>query len=271
MQIKVNFLLGEDLMEGDKLNAYVLISLNVTLLHWLLHSSHLTDVANVALIRRMITKFDRQVNEANDNNVEDSLNNLYESLVITNGHVHFHTNIFRLYRTFDGPDRVKRVRDFLNNCKSIRNLTYLVKLASIFQCLLMRTSIDEEDVHIDCLDILLRCCKEKPSLCSLTLTLLLYKLSTIYDKRSTLHLQLLKAVPKMGMLKENLPLVINTLRILSDGGDETIRLFTIDLYYDLWLIHNRCYPLLKRLLLEKGGNEHMIIKARIVRDLSEKR
>ncbi|CAH1965430.1 unnamed protein product [Acanthoscelides obtectus] len=104
------------------------------------------------------------------------------------------------------------------------------------------------------------------------LTLVLYKLSQAKDP--TIHYELLKALPKLVVLRENIPKVIATLKALSKGSADLFN-FCLSLMYQAWKIDNKCYPQLESMLTqgcfpEKRG-EFYITKTYVLKGLCEKK
>lgn len=128
----------------------------------------------------------------------------------------------------------------------------------------------DKKIHIQIYELILKCVKFDRTLASNVLTLALYKLSnTHYD--SDLHYVLLKSLPQMGVLKDNIQKIVSTIKILHQGRD-ALKTCSICLMFDLWKIENKCYPHLEKFLTgEYNGNcekwEYYITKANILKQL----
>ncbi|KAF5269805.1 hypothetical protein FQR65_LT05851 [Abscondita terminalis] len=101
------------------------------------------------------------------------------------------------------------------------------------------------------------------------------ELSRSQDPR--INFALLKVIPKMAALEENLPLVLNTLKLIGEKL-VGVRSFSLTLNYNLWETSNKCYSYLQRLLVDKSVSEESetvkmefyVTKAYVVKQLCMK-
>lgn len=94
---------------------------------------------------------------------------------------------------------------------------------------------------------------------------LLYKLTkeTIPEKQ----LELLRGLIKLSVEKENIPIILNTIKALSSGG---LNILSMDLFLRLWKMESRTYPFLCKILSEpihKSSWEYQITKASILKEI----
>nr|CAI5845101.1 unnamed protein product [Callosobruchus analis] len=104
------------------------------------------------------------------------------------------------------------------------------------------------------------------------LTLVLFKLSRVKDP--ILHYQLLKVLPTLVVLRENVPKVMATLRALSKGSVDLFN-FCLSLMYQAWKIDNKCYTYLESMLTQEcfpeKRREFYVTKTFVLKELCEKK
>lgn len=257
-------------------NKLILLSLKAKLLHWLLHKNFLID-QECAKINKILEILNVYVDKSNEKVNSLPFEDLKQFMAI-NDHVYFATILSNLSEQFARADfEESSLLAFLKNLKQSQQLT--LKMIDLL-CGLFIGDFNNVYVTIEALELLLSCCDENKTFTSQLLSLILFKLSNLRGniaQDSLLHLKLLRAIPKMGILKENLPLIVNVLKLLGTQCDSLTVLFVMDLYYDLWTVQVRSYPLLQQYLTKKKNPkaadyyEYCTVKARIVRDLCMKR
>lgn len=127
-----------------------------------------------------------------------------------------------------------------------------------------------EKLSLATLKLLVRVARALPDVCEQLLPLILYKMARSTD--SALHLELWRALPVMGSSREELPTVVGALRALLKGP-EKLQIFALSLFYDLWVVQVRTYPLLQKILVENAFDswEGRSARAFILKELCEKR
>lgn len=94
---------------------------------------------------------------------------------------------------------------------------------------------------------------------------LLYKLTK--ETNPEIQLELLRGLTKLSVEKENIPIILNTIKALSSGG---LNIFSMDLFLRLWKMENRTYPFLCKVLSEpikENSWEYQITKASILKEI----
>ncbi|KAJ8929922.1 hypothetical protein NQ314_017331 [Rhamnusium bicolor] len=96
----------------------------------------------------------------------------------------------------------------------------------------------------------------------------------INANNSKLHFALLKALPKMVVLRENMPKVMATLQALSNGSVD-LYTFSLSLMYDAWNVDHKCYSYLENMLIQNKFTaknwETYVTKTYIIRELCLKK
>ncbi|GLV43443.1 uncharacterized protein CBL_03985 [Carabus blaptoides fortunei] len=128
---------------------------------------------------------------------------------------------------------------------------------------------DQPEIGLITLEILLKMVDMSKQLAPKMLVLILYKLSDEKDPKT--QVALLKALPAMAILKQNIPLIINTLETVK-GGPGCLKTLSLNLYFRLWSTEVRCYPYLQKLLVEPELDlEFNISKAHVLKEICEQR
>lgn len=127
------------------------------------------------------------------------------------------------------------------------------KLADHMHFLLRSTllSVDENqaplEMWIDLLKLLLACVDTKSNVSGDTIYFILYLLAKETDGQK--QIELLRGLPKFATAKENIPLILNTYRSLSTSSKSVLKIQSVDLYTRLWLVENRVYQFLHKVLI----------------------
>ncbi|XP_050423893.1 uncharacterized protein LOC126835384 isoform X2 [Adelges cooleyi] len=81
-------------------------------------------------------------------------------------------------------------------------------------------------------------------------------------------LHLLQVVPTTACMQENVSLVINLIKQFEECNEETLQIYSIIMYFDLWTIESRCYRfLLYSISKDKPGWQWNVVKAYTVQKL----
>lgn len=251
------------MVNPEKCSKKILFCIKATLLHWTIHPCILIS-DNLNIINDLLIKID-SFDDRNCNTFSTS-NILLSLMQSTNEHVSLALDLCELVT----DSQENSLHNFIDSLDQIQ-LDFLKPYLLFLMGLVL--SDDNEQIAKKALQILLKCCTKYNFVATNLLTVILYKLAN--SKDPTIHLALLKAVPRMGILKENLQLVVSTLEALRKGP-EKLRVFSTHLFYDLWEIQVRCYPLLQKLLMENLPKnvdrlEFYCTKAKIVKELCRKR
>ncbi|XP_046661651.1 uncharacterized protein LOC124354898 isoform X2 [Homalodisca vitripennis] len=108
----------------------------------------------------------------------------------------------------------------------------------------------ETEVKLAALEALV--CSQAPMATSHNLTLMLYQLAK--EKQPKVQLALLRALPSTAVEKNNVLGVISTLEALRQSGNQQLSLLAVELYCQLWLNQERCYPQLMGVLDQNCEN-----------------
>ncbi|KAG8338287.1 hypothetical protein J6590_005830 [Homalodisca vitripennis] len=108
----------------------------------------------------------------------------------------------------------------------------------------------ETEVKLAALEALV--CSQAPMATSHNLTLMLYQLAK--EKQPEVQLALLRALPSTAVEKNNVLGVISTLEALRQSGNQQLSLLAVELYCQLWLNQERCYPQLMGVLDQNCEN-----------------
>ncbi|XP_050523203.1 uncharacterized protein LOC126895412 [Daktulosphaira vitifoliae] len=92
------------------------------------------------------------------------------------------------------------------------------------------------------------------------------------DRETNCHnrLDLINVIPFTACFQENIPLVINLIKQLEDYNEESLQMYSISMFYDLWKTESRCYRfLLYSLSKDKSGWQWNIVKSFTVQKLTK--
>lgn len=131
--------------------------------------------------------------------------------------------------------------------------------------LIKETNPDSTEIVIK---IICKLVKHNKELSANVLTLILFKLTK--EKTPKILLLLLKSIPEMGVLKENIPLIVNTLESF-EKGPKGLQGICVDLFARLWQVEGRCYPYLERVLIKDAKDSSNTSELDIVKALTLKK
>lgn len=122
-------------------------------------------------------------------------------------------------------------------------------------------------VSVKCLHLLVQSVRTYKYSANNLLILLLYKLPTTTN--STLHFEILKALPKLAVKEENVVLVRLTVESLGKGS-LSLQTFAMSLMFEMWRDDNRFYGHLERVLAEPQDVpdwEYYVAKSYILKEI----
>ncbi|CAG9764402.1 unnamed protein product [Ceutorhynchus assimilis] len=257
------------LTNADVCQPYSFLALKSTLLHWLASPCILTQSA-LRIAKDIL-------------NLNDYVCRKRPSVMISRLSIHeFH------YLTFCNPEISLGLHlgikiEFCKNENEIIALlesfeeapVFYLKSCFSFLCGMLLNSKFSEDCKVKVLSIILKCSSFHLEFLPNVFTLILYLLSN--TQNSKLPFELLKALPPMVMINENLPKVITILQAISKHSC-ALNSFALRLLYDTWKIENKCYSILESVALQSPSAltkddilERNITRAYIFMKLSEKR
>ncbi|XP_050296480.1 uncharacterized protein LOC126736254 [Anthonomus grandis grandis] len=139
--------------------------------------------------------------------------------------------------------------------------------------LLLNPNLDIEG-KLEILAMVVKCSTHYLELLPVALTTVLYLLSNSQDNR--LHFQLLKVLPQMARVKENVPKVLATIKAIATQSPVLANV-ALKLMYDTWEIENKCYSSLEMLAVQNVTLdkhdllERNVVKSYVFMKLCEKR
>ncbi|XP_024935955.1 focadhesin isoform X2 [Cephus cinctus] len=144
----------------------------------------------------------------------------------------------------------------MESCSESTTLTWLKKIADApnnmkYRCKLLLSGLflysDKPAVTIRTCEILVRIVKENKNFASHLLSLILYKLTTSRDYEEIKAL--LVALPELAVVKENIPLIIQTLETFLTSKN-SLKYLAINLYLKAWENDTRCHRYLQAALVD---------------------
>ncbi|KAL1501784.1 hypothetical protein ABEB36_007048 [Hypothenemus hampei] len=131
--------------------------------------------------------------------------------------------------------------------------------------MLLNTKLNVQ-IRIIVLQMIVKYSKKCLSLQPVILTTLLHLLSISESPR--LHFELLKSLPIMAMVKENVPKILVTIKAISSKS-HVLNGVALRLLYDIWQIDHSCYPALEEVALHPSTS--IVNQAYVFRQLAERR
>lgn len=259
-------LLGLKILSMGDVNIIVKHCLKVNLLNWILYPSILTNDC-IDIINELYNALSNCNNEIIKNVDSSTVVNKYISLYQnTNQQLHFIIEVCKLFDMDDSTNaNILHILKFAGNSSLIFLKHMYIFIAGIFLC------DYNEDIISKCLSLLLKYVSVNSETASNVLTLILYKLANTRD--SKIHFELLKAIPKMGIVKENVPAILSTLHVLANSSSK-MKTFTMYLFYELWSCDTKYYQYLQKLLLEDNPLDKanfVVTKAHILKEICKKK
>lgn len=241
--------------------------MKTNLLNWILYPSILTN-DSIDIINELYHALNSVDNESVTIEKDDSSrpNKYVQWFQNTNQQLHFTIEICKLLE-----DKENFNSNILHILKYADSSSFLfLKHLHIFITGIFLCDYNEEIVS-KCLCLLLKYVSINSEVASNILTLILYKLANTRD--SKIHFELLKAIPKMGIMKENVQVILSTLHILASSSPK-MKTFTMYLFYELWCCDTKYYPYLQKLLLEDNPpdkDNFIVTKAHILKEICKKK
>lgn len=160
----------------------------------------------------------------------------------TNPNVILSTNLCMLIESWsDTNDIIKWLIELENT-----PITFQKDIFLFIQALFLKY-FEIEDISLKCLHILINSVMSYQNLTNNLLILLLYKLAN--TRNSKLHLEILKALPKLTIRDENVVLIRLTIESLSKSS-RVLYNFSMFLMFEMWKRNNKFYGHLEKMLAE---------------------
>lgn len=86
-----------------------------------------------------------------------------------------------------------------------------------------------------------------------TIYFMLHLLANETDGRK--QMELLRGLTKFANIKENIPMILNTYRLLSSSSSIILRMLSVELHTQLWLAETRTYQFLHKILISDDDDE----------------
>lgn len=102
------------------------------------------------------------------------------------------------------------------------------------------------ELWMNILKLLLASVDTKSAISGDTIYFMLYLLAK--ETNGQKQIELLRGLTKFATTKENIPLILNTYRSLSTSSKSVLKIQSVDLYTRLWLVENRVYQFLHKVL-----------------------
>lgn len=187
-----------------------------------------------------------------------------QDLIISNRDVYFSLQIFIILEKCKND---KDIETFLNSLEKSPEF-FLSKLHNFLLGLFI-TDFAETTITSKVFSLILKCIDFNKNLAASTLTVMLYKLTKTTD--SKLHYQILKALPRMAINKNNFFKVVSTIQALNKGHN-SLKTFSTSLMLDLWKINGKSYTYLEKFLVAPYSSscnkwEFFITRAHILKEL----
>ncbi|KAK4884735.1 hypothetical protein RN001_001006 [Aquatica leii] len=229
------------LLSSNYSSEFALLSLKASLLHWKAFKCFLTE-HSVNLASEVMQTIDTTMTYRNiSKNIYS--NKLFKILSCTNEYIHWITEITILGESLNTSNMIQHL-------EKIDSVPIYI-LSDFINCLtsiLLRDDCSPE-VTIKVVEMLSKVVEVYKGLSTQILILLMYKLS--HSQEPFINFALLNAVPKMAVLEENLPLVLNILKLTREGL-VGMKSFSLTLYYNLWETSNKCYSYLQSILADSN-------------------
>ncbi|KAJ8924352.1 hypothetical protein NQ315_007148 [Exocentrus adspersus] len=248
------FALCQIMLSFDGKEKLILETLKSSLLPWLANPSLLTYIENYTTSPVDHGSFQSFVTE-------------YKNLISTNRIVCTSVEICSLLPYFT---KANRVQEWTKKVDAGSN-SIITDVYNLLCGLFVSKHLNPV-IHINVFKVILKYVEGNKTISAQLLTLILYKLSNTTD--SKLHFILLKALPKMIVIRDNIPTVMAVLQALSKGSIDLYN-FTLSLMYEAWEVDNKCYSYLETMLMQPTSFGHTretyITKSFILRNLCEKK
>lgn len=258
-------ILGKSLIEENSANLYSMCALKAAILQWLASPCILTieayDTATF-ILKLLCENRDIKTNTDLKKFAQE-----FKDQLCTNKNIFHSVNISIQLEHLINEEYLSK---FVEN---IKNTPHEFKSDNFnFLCSLMLIDHKNPDISVDVLDMLLKCVQNDISLSPKLLTLIFYKISN--NQQPKFNFALLKSLPKMVILRDNIPKVVAAIQAISKGSENLYNI-GLSLAFDVWRLDHKCYTFLEDLLVNNPSTrkkwERNIIKAVILKELCEKK
>ncbi|KAJ8962679.1 hypothetical protein NQ318_001075 [Aromia moschata] len=249
------------LLTYQEKNLYVLESLKASLLQWIVCPSLLIKHAN-EVANDIFTYIEGYKPIPAEKLLFKEFATQYETIIGANSEVFISCEVCLLLQQFSNENDILEWLDRLKEApfELIKKIYHLL-------CGLFLTKYSSPKLSTKIFSIILNYVEKNKILSSQMLTMILYKLSNTKDAQ--LHFVLLKAMPKMVVLRENIPKVMSTLQAISQGSPDLYN-FSLSLMFDAWKVEPKCYYYLENLLVQYNVTKNWegnVTKAFILKEL----
>ncbi|CAG9839816.1 unnamed protein product [Diabrotica balteata] len=244
------------------INVYALETVRASLLPWLAAPCLLTNEA-YEVAANIIAIIDKRQHADKENNASlKAFADKYKDQICTNKTVFLAVTLATNLERFSHENLLKT---WLKELQQVPE-DFIAEIFNILTGLMMVDYTDPE-ISTIILELLLICTKNQIALSSKLLTLILY----VIPKNQSHHF--LTALPRLVILRDNIPKVIAMIQALSKGSENLFNM-ALSLAYDAWKIDNKCYIYMEDLLVQnvpvKKIWERNVVKAYILKKICEK-
>lgn len=241
----------------------ILQCLKTSVLPWLLYPSFLTEnakkLANKIINWQAESKIFQNTHLLYSDNTFLKLKNSTDDLTIS-------ASLCVLSESWTNTQKITKWLDDLEKTPDTFQKTIFTFLLAVFM-----DNFESPDISIKCLRILVENVRTAKTLTNNLLILLLYKLPE--TQKSYLHLEILKALPKLATREENVVLVKLTVESLGESS-RTLYTFAMSLMFEMWKNENRFYGHLEKFLAqtqEMPDWEYYVTKSFILKEICSMR
>lgn len=122
-----------------------------------------------------------------------------------------------------------RVEDFVESLNKPAQLEFCDKINLFIRALFLWNSTLSDKVYVSLIEILCRIVRRNETVAIDFILPWLYKLSSLHG--AVVQLELLRGLTNFAVVKENIPIILNTLKSISTGS---LKPLAMDLYLRLW-------------------------------------
>lgn len=202
-----------------------------------------------ANIERLIKQVQKLKPNPDAPSTNDDTHGLVKSLKYFHPTIIMNTNLARLSAKLcadlksSHTDSLKRIIQYAEMNPELVNRMHFFLRAT----LLSVEHLVPLDMWLSLLRLLLDSIDTKSSGSGDTIYFLLYLLAKGTNGQQ--QIELLRGLTKFASAKENIPLILNTYRSLSASTKGILKIQSVDLCTRLWLVENRCYQFLHKILI----------------------
>nr|CAH7734619.1 unnamed protein product [Callosobruchus chinensis] len=244
---------------------YVLQTLNASLLQWMVNPCLL--IQDALKVAETIFSFSSIQDQTFDNSQLINFIETNHMILSSNSDVYISLHLC------DISHKLRSEHALENFLENLKHTSYsFQKHIFDFLCGLFLVDSLDGNMQQNIFTVIQTYVQKNVALTTKVLTLVLFKLSQAKDP--ILHYELLKSLPTLVVLRENIPKVMATLRAFSKGSADLFN-FSLSLMYHAWKIDNKCYPYLESMLTQEcfpeKRREFYITKTYILKELCEKK